>query len=56
MNKITLNDTELRCLTMLLEYLSDSETRHYEESNRNDKKQHVYKYTQMVKSALKKQS
>jgi hypothetical protein len=53
MNKIILSNTELKSLTILLKYLSDSEKKHYEESNKNDKINHIYNHMEIIKSALK---
>ncbi len=51
MNTIILSDSELNSLKILLEYLVNSEQRHYEESD--DKINHIYQHTNIIKSALK---
>jgi hypothetical protein len=54
MNKIELSDIELKSLNTLLEYLVDSEKTHYEESDKNERDNHIYKHIIKVKSALKR--
>jgi hypothetical protein len=53
MNKIELSNIELKSLKILLEYISDSEEKHYEESDKNQQDNHIYKHIIKVKSALK---
>jgi hypothetical protein len=53
MNKIELNNIELKSLNTLIEYLVNSEEKHYEESDKNEQNNHIYKHIARVKSALK---
>jgi hypothetical protein len=53
MNQIELSNIELKSLKILLEYLSNSEEKHYEESDKNEQNNHIYKHTIRIKSALK---
>jgi hypothetical protein len=53
MNKIELNNIELKSLNTLIEYLVNSEEKHYEESDKNEQSNHIYKHIARVKSALK---
>lgn len=53
MNKIIMNDTELKSLKTIIEYLLYSEEKHYEESEKNEKDGHIYQHTTIVRDVLK---
>lgn len=54
MNEITVNNEEFKSLKIIIKYLLDNEKSHYEESSKNDKYNHIYQHTTIVKNILKK--
>lgn len=54
MKKILINDKELKSLQIVIKYLLDSESKHYEECDANDRMNHIYEHTKIVDDFLPK--
>lgn len=52
MNKLSLNNKEVKSLKIIIEYLLDSESKHYEECSLKEKSKHIYKHIKLVKQCF----
>lgn len=52
MNKITIKNKELQSLKILIQYLFDSECKHYEECDLSDKTNHIYQHVKIVNNLV----
>ncbi|MDC9714504.1 MAG: hypothetical protein PSN36_01585, partial [Gammaproteobacteria bacterium] len=52
MNKLLLTNKELKSLQIVIQYLLDNESKHYEECNSQEKSKHIYKHTKLLEQCF----
>ncbi len=53
MKKFTLNYDELQSIKAIVEYMLYSECKHYEECDKNEQTNHIYKHAKILDAFLK---